>query len=797
MGVKAMGAEALHSVCDPGSFGFETTDDLEILEEAIGQGRALEALRFGIGMAHRGYNVFAMGPTGMGKHYVVRQFLEGEAARRPAPSDWCYVHNFKERQRPAALQMPAGRAGRLRAEVDALIGEVKVALSSAFEGDDYRTRKKVFAELLGARQRQAVEAIEEEANQAGIAILRSPGGLALVPLDEGEVMSQESFEALEAEVKAEIEAQMEHFREVLAEALQQEPVWEREQREKMRQLNREVAEGAIRHLVDEVVERNGDLPQVVAHLEAVLADAVEHAARLVEEPEEEGEREAPRAVIEEQTLIRRYRVNVLVDHEASRGAPVVYEDLPTVYNLIGRVEHQAQMGALVTDFSLVRAGALHRANGGFLILDALALLEQPHAWELLKRALWSGEVRTEPIEHLLDHATTISLEPAPIPLNVKVVLVGEHRVYMALMSQDEDFAQLFKVAADFEIEMPRTAPNVALFARLLATLGRKGAMRPMDRGAVAALVDQASRLTEDQEKLSLHIQDISDLLREANHEAEGQGLALIGRAQVTEARRKSRRRNGRVREQMGESARRGITLIATEGRAVGQINGLSVLSFARSSFGQPSRITAVARLGRGEVVDIEREVELGGPLHSKGVFILTGFFGARYAADMPLALSASLAMEQSYMGVDGDSATCAEACALLSALSGLPIDQGLAITGSMNQLGQVQAIGGVNPKIEGFFDLCASRGLTGAQGVVIPASNTPHLMLDAEVVEAVAQGRFFIYPVRTVDEAIEVLTGVPAGARDDQGLWPEGSVNRRVQDRLGDMARKAREWRMQ
>ena len=793
---EPLSPELLSAVCDPAQFEFETTEELDELGEAIGQARALEALAFGVRIRQPGFNLFALGPTGMGKHYVVRQFLEREALGRETPSDWCYVHNFDEPHRPVALSLPQGQGSALKADLARLIEDAKAGLASAFESEDYRTRKRVYAELLKQRQGQVIALIEEEANEADIAILRSPGGLALVPMECGEVMGQEAFEALDEGVKAVLEEGMERFREALHEALQQEPLWEREQRDKIRELNREVAAGAIEHLMVEVMEAYQGQQDVEAYLKALFEDLVEHAARLVGSlDDDEEERQSARPPQPRQDLERRYAVNVIVEHAEGAGAPVVYEDQPTVYNLIGRVEHRAWMGALMTDFSLLRAGSLHRANGGYLIMDAVKLLEQPHAWDVLKRALRSGEVRTESVEKLLDRVTTVSLEPMPLPLDVKVVLVGERSVWGSLSAQDVDFEQLFKVAVDFDEDMPRTPETIALYARLIATLARKSGLRPLDRGAVAAVIEHVGRVAGDNEKLSIHIQNTSDLLREADYRAGQEGLAVMGVDAVRRALEAKRRRSSRMQERMQERTLRGITLIATEGEAVGQINGLSVLSVGQASFGQTSRITAAVRFGEGEVLDIEREAELGGPLHSKGVFILTGFLGSRYAAEMTLSLSASIAMEQSYTGVDGDSATCAEACALLSALSGVPIKQGLAITGSMNQLGQVQAVGGVIEKIEGFFDLCSARGLTGDQGVLIPASNVPHLMLRGDLVDAAREGRFHVYPIRSVDEAIEILTGRAAGEKGEEGLYPQGSINRLVQDRLRALAEHARQLR--
>lgn len=792
MTVEPLKPEALRHRCDATQFEFETSAELAELTEAIGQQRAMEALRFGLAVRHPGYNIFALGPSGMGKHYVVRQFLEQAAAARAVPQDWCYVHAFDEVHQPRALALPPGKGVTLRADMERLIEDIKVAISAAFEGDEYQAQRRAVEEFLKERQQSVIAGIEVEAAEQGIGLLRSPGGLALVPLEEGEVMRQEVFESLGEEERAAFEAVMETFRERLHEALQQAPQWEREQRERIREINREVATVAIAHLVEEMSAAYEALPQVLAYLGGVFEDIVRNAARLAEGLEDD---EAPPnmpAALMEQGPERHYKVNVIVDHAESVGAPVVYEDQPTVYNLVGRLEHRARMGALMTDFTLIRAGALHRANGGYLLIDAIKLLEQPHAWQQLKAALRAGEIRTRSLEQLLDRVTTVTLEPSPIPLDLKVVLIGERHVYAALAAQDPDFEQLFKVAADFDEAMSRTEENVQLYARLLATLARKGELRPLNPEAVARVIERVGRLAHDNQKLSIHIQSTSDLLREADHYAGLHEGEVIGAEHIEQAIQARMRRHSRVQERTQEDMSRAVVHVATEGQAVGQVNGLSVLAFGQVAFGRPSRITATAGPGKGGVVDIEREVDLGGPLHSKGVLILTGFLGSRCARTVPLALSARVAMEQSYGGVDGDSATMAETCALVSALTHLPLRQDLALTGSMDQFGRIQAVGGVNEKIEGFYDLCVARGLTGTQGVLLPAANVHHLMLRQDLVDAAAQGRFHVYLVDHIDQALELLMGHPAGQQDPQGHWTEDSINARLQRRLGELAELAR-----
>jgi len=568
------------------------------------------------------------------------------------------------------------------------------------------------------------------------------------------------------------------------------PQLEREGRDRVKALNREVAGLAVGHLLDELRKTYADLPNVVDYLNALQQDVSANVDAFLTPPE------SPLAAMSgipqrgSSPFFRRYEINLLVDHRDSRGAPVVYEDNPSYQNLLGQAEYSAQLGALVTDFSLIKAGALHRANGGYLILDAYKMFSQPYAWDGLKRALRTAELRIESLGQMLSLLSTVSLEPQPIPLKVKVILVGERRLYYLLASLDSDFSALFKVAADFEEFVDRDEKNSLLYARRIATFARQEGMVPFDRAAVARIIEHAARIAQDSEKLSTHRGTLTDLLRESDYWTRKSSRSVATSEAVQQAIDAQIRRSDRMRERLQEQVQQGTLLIDTQGEQIGQVNGLSVLDLGPFSFGHPTRITARVRLGKGEVIDIEREVELSGPIHSKGVLILSGFLGARYASDQPLSLSASLVFEQSYGAVEGDSASSAELYALLSALARAPIRQNLAVTGSVNQNGQVQAIGGVNEKIEGFFDICKPRGLTGEQGVLIPASNVRHLMLRHDVVEAVAAGRFHVYPVETIDQGIEILTGVPAGKRDGLGFFPEGSVNQLVESRLVELAEK-------
>ena len=793
MNLEALEVHRLRRRCDPSQFEFDTTADLEPVDGIIGQERAVEAILFGIGIQRSGYNLFALGPSGTGKRTTIKRFLDQRAAEQPTPPDWCYVNNFEHPHKPRALKLPPGRGVILQKDMENLIEELRTAIPAAFESEDYRTRRQEIEEEFTERQEEAFNKIQKKAEEEGIALVRTPVGLAFAPVRDGETLGPDAFKELPEEERERLEQKVAELQEDLQETIQKVRAWEREARKRVKELDRQVAMFAVGHRIDELLEKHSDLPEVVSYLEAAKEDVVQNVDDFRESEEQQS---IPVPVAQADIVpsrFSRYKVNVLVDHSDVEGAPVVYEDHPTYNNLIGRVEHVAQMGALVTDFNLIKPGSLHRANGGYLILDARQLLIQPYAWEGLKRVLRSGEIRVESLGQALSLVSTVSLEPESVQLDVKVILIGDRLLYYLLYEHDPDFGELFKVEADFNSETVRDAKQNLAYARMIATLVQQEGLRPFDRGAVARVIERGSRLAGDAEKLSVHLLSIVDLLREADYWADVSGNGAVTAGDVQRAIEAKIRRADRLREKTHEEIERGTVLVETEGSKVGQLNGLSVIRVGDFTFGQPSRITARVRLGKGKVVDIEREVELGGPIHSKGVLILSGFLGARYAADEPLSLSASLVFEQSYVGVDGDSASLAELCALLSALAEVPIGQSFSVTGSVDQMGQVQPIGGVNEKIEGFFDVCKRRGLTGDQGVIIPEANVKHLMLRKDVVEAVEAGEFHVYAVRTVDEALELLTGVPAGERDEKGAFPEETVNGKVEARLRAFARKQQE----
>ncbi len=784
--------DRLRRRCNVDDLPFEHTGELTPIDGLFGQDRAITALRFGVEIEHDSYHLFALGPSGLGKHDVVQRLLAERASQRVTPDDWCYVHNFAEPHRPNAIALPVGRGHDLQHALDQLIDELQSALPAAFESDDYRTRRQAIEDAAQRQQEEAFEELQSEAKKKGVTLLRTPVGMALAPLRGEEVLKPDEFKQLSEDEQTRIKTDIEGLQEKLGGVMRQMPQWEREARNDVRELNREVTTFAVKHLIEEIRSAFQDLPAVQRHLDAIerhLIDTTDHGG--------EGK---PNMImgptgpvqIEAADRYRHYRVNLLIDRSRDQGAPIIYEDHPSHQNLLGRIEHLSQLGTLSTDFSLIKPGALHRANGGYLILDARRVLMQPFAWEELKRALRARQIRMESLVQSLSLISTVTLEPEPVPLDVKVVLIGDRILYYLLCALDPDFGELFKVPVDFSEDVDWSDDNALLLARMLGTMAKESKLRPLDRGAVARMIEHASRLAANTVKLSVHERTLRDLLRESDVFAKRSERAAIGREDVEAALDAQIFRADRIRERTLEHIRRGTIMIDAKGEVVGQINGLVVSTIGGFTFGRPMRITASTRLGRGQVVDIEREVEFGGPIHAKGVLILQGFLGARFAADLPLTLHASLVFEQSYGPVEGDSASAAELYALLSALSSLPIKQSFAVTGSVNQMGQIQPIGGVNEKIEGFFDACRQSGLTGDQGVIIPSTNVDNLMLRQDIIDAVDKGQFRVYAVETIDQGMELLTGRTAGVRDGDGQFPEETINRRVADRLAELAEAAK-----
>ena len=780
--VRPLSADQLYRACDLSRLAFASTAELEPIDGIIGQARALEAVEFGTKIDKAGFNLFVIGGTGVGMRDAIKAMLAEEARTRPGPSDWVYVNNFAKPDRPIAMELPSGRAAGLKEAMHKLIEDLKSAAPAAFQSEDYQTRRGAIDEAFQKRQFEAFTALREKAAKKSILLLRTPVGFAMAPAANGEVVPPDQFNAWPEDKRAETQAEIAVLEKDLERIVRLIPQWDKQRRDAVRALDRETAKYAVDHLIEEVSTAFADVPRVTEHIEAVRADLIENVPIFAAARAEGGGGET--ADPARAAAFERYEVNPLIAQNGAPGAPLVEELHPTLGNLIGRIDYVSAHGVLVTNFLLIKAGAIHRASGGYLLLDARALLMEPFSWTALKRTLKRGEIAIEDVGRFLGLTSTVSLEPDPIPLKVKVVLIGDRLLYFLLFAYDPELAEHFKVLVDFEDEFARTPETEAVFARLVGSIAKRDGLRALEREATARVVEHAARLADHSGKLSLSVTNLRETLIEADFCAREAGRETIARADVERALQARVRRASRLRDRTRETIIERIALIDTDGARVGQVNGLSVIEIGGFAFGRPTRITCQTRLGAGKVVDIEREVELGGPIHSKGVLILSGFLAGRYALDAPMSLFASLVFEQSYGGVEGDSASSAELYALMSALADTPLRQDLAVTGSVNQHGDVQAIGGVNEKIEGFFDVCAARGLSGSQGVLIPSANVQHLMLREDVVQACTEGRFAVYPIGRIDEGVALLTGLEAGERQADGAFPEASVNRRVEDRL-------------
>jgi lon-related putative ATP-dependent protease len=773
--------------CDPASLPVETTAELEPLDQVLGQPRAVAAFELGFGIDREGYHIFALGPEGSGRHAVARQFLERRAAELPPAPDLCYVLDFEQEHRPRLLRLPPGQGRQLREDLENVVEELRGALPAAFESEEYQGRRKALQKEVTAPQEEGWQRLVEQAREKGLAVARTPVGVVFAAAKEDKVLSPEDYEKLPQEERERLEQHVETFRGEAEKLLRSVPGQARKARKRLEELDRETAEAAVGPLLDELRSRYQGDEDVLRYLQAMEKDLAHRARALIQEEHAAAMGEQRPTLSPGLASWGRYQVNLFVDNSGNNGAPIVYEDNPTLANLVGRVEHLSQMGTLFTDYTLIKPGALHKANGGFLMLDVLEALRQPLVWDALKRNLRFGHVKIESAAQALGMLTTVTLEPEPMPLEVKLVLIGEPRLYYMLAAFDPEFGRLFKVAADFEERLHRSEESQHLYSRLIASMIRQDELQTLARSGLARVLEHSARLAGDALKLTLDCAGLMDLLREADYWSRQAGRDTVTAEDVDRAVEAREFRHDRMRERIQEQFQRGMLLVSTSGEAIGQVNALVVVRFDRFSFGYPSRITARVRLGEGKVVNIEREVELSGPIHSKGVLILSGFLGQRYGLGAPLALWASLVFEQSYGGVDGDSASLAELCALLSAIGKIPLRQSVAMTGSVNQHGEVQPVGGVNEKIEGFFDICRQRGLEG-QGVLIPASNAPQLMLRQDVIDAVEEGTFWVLTVSTVDQAMEALTGLPAGEAAEDGSFPEGTINARVESRLQELA---------
>lgn len=783
MPILPLPVSQLRRACDPDSLNFNTTAEVQPVSNIIGQPRGTRAIEFGIDIDSPGYNIFVLGEEGTGRATAIGRYLRERAARRPTPQDWVYVNNFAEPHKPRALNLPAGMGASLRDDMAALVKDLQRELPQAFEQAPYVEARALIRAGYESQRDGIYEALQTRAAAAGLAILRAPSGFVIAPLRDGKPLLPEAFDALPEEERRKFEAARRQIEEELGEALRAARALEKSAKESQGALDQKVAASVADHRIDELKAKYAAFEETVLYLDEVRRDIVGHVEDFLPP---EGEPASPDS--DPALRFRKHIVNLVVDHSKTRGAPVIVELNPTYAKLLGRIEHESRFGNLATDFTLIKTGALHAANGGYLVLRAHDVFFEPLAWDALKRSLLSGYVRTEDIASRAGAPTTKSLDPEPIPLDLKVVLVGPPRAYYDLFEYDEGFSSLFKVKADFASHMPRTADNEQLFAQFVAARCAEENLRPFERAAVAKVIEFGSRAEEDQQKLSVRFGEVADLLREANYWAGKSGRGVVTAPDVIRALDEKIYRANKTEEILRERILDGSVFIDTQGEAVGQINALSVSNPGDYAFAIPARVTARTFVGHGGISHLDRDTSLAGPIHNKGVLTLNSFFNATYAAHRSVSFSAQITFEQNYGNIEGDSASAAELCALLSSLSGHPIKQSLAITGSINQKGDIQPIGAVNEKIEGFFAVCEARGLTGEQGVIIPAQNIRDLMLNEKVIAAVEAGKFSIWAVTTVNEAIELLTGVPAGERRD-GRFPENTLHQAVQKRLRELAK--------
>ena len=780
--------EDLCFCCETDELPFETTDEITPLTETIGQKRALSALKFGLDIDSHGFNIYILGESGTGKLTTIKTILEEKSKKETVPNDWCYVYNFNNTDIPRALSLPPGRGASFQKDMDELITALREDIPKIFESKEYEKQRTKKLEDFQRKQKKHFADLEKEAKKKNFTLRKTVSGLILVPVKTtGETLSEEEYENLEPGVKKKIEAIGKELQEKLDDVIRIVREEEKKIKDIMKDLERQATLSSVGHRIDELKNKYKDNADVPGYFEEVKEDILEHLEDF--KPQEEQAPALPfvKPAKSEPSFVR-YSVNVFVNNRDLKGSPVVVETNPTYYNLFGRVEHKLQYGVAMTDFTMIKAGSLQQANGGYIVIDALELLKNIFAYDALKRTIKNKEMNIEDIWEQYRLISTVTLRPEAIPFNVKIILTGGPHLYYMLYNLDEEYRELFKVKADYENRMDRNAENMLKYAGFVKTKCDERGLLPFDRDAVAKIIEYGSRLAEHQWKLSAKFSDIADILREADHWSRFNKNSMVTAGDVDKALEERKYRCNKVEQKILEATREGTILIDTEGAVVGQVNGLSVLDLGDYRFGMPSRITARTYAGRAGIVNIERETKMSGKIHEKAILILTAYLGGKYAVRQSLSLTASLTFEQLYGGVEGDSATCAEVYALLSSIAGAPLKQSFAITGSMNQHGEVQPIGGVNEKIEGFFEVCKLSGLNGEHGVIIPRRNLIHLMLNNEVIEAVADGKFNIYSIDNIEDGIEILTGMPPGALKPDGTYPIGTFNSIVTKKLKEFS---------
>lgn len=794
MEIKKLPPESLRWICNPREFEFNTTEEVQPLEGTIGQERALRAIDFGLGLESQGFNIYILGESGTGKTTTINKILEMRAMKEKVPDDWCYVYNFDDPDRPKTMSLTPGMGIILQKDMDGLINILKAEIPKIFESKEYEKHRNQILEEYQEKSKELLSKIEVEATKKGFTLRKTATGIILAPIKNGgETLSQDEFGALEEDRRRRLEELSKELQEKLNDALRLAREGEKELKEKISKLERDAALTVVDQLITELESKYGLYPEILKYFEDVKEDILVNLEDF-KAPEEAIPSLPFLKMPKAEPSFNRYKINVLVNNSGAQGAPVVIETNPTYLNLFGRIEHKIQYGIAITDFTMIKAGSVHRANGGYLVVNALDLLRNIFVWDALKRMIKNREIKIEDIWEQYRLISTVTLKPEPIPLNIKVVLLGSPYLYYLLYNLDEDYKKLFKVKADFDNRMMRTKENLLKYASFISARCREENLRHFDRTGVAKVIEYGVRLAEDQKRLSAKFFNIADIVREANYWASQDGNSYITARHVEKALEEKIYRCNKIEERIQELIDEGTIMVDVDGAVVGQVNGIAVIDLGDYGFGKPSRITAKTYTGKAGVVNIERETKMSGRIHDKAHMILTGYLGGKFSQELPLTLSASICFEQLYEEVEGDSATCTELYALLSSLSGLPIKQGIAVTGSMNQRGEVQPVGGINEKIEGFFEVCKLGGLTGEQGVIIPERNVKNLMLKEAVVEAVRDGKFYIYPIGDIDEGIEILTGVDAGKKREDGIYPEGTVNYLVDKRLRDIAMTLKEF---
>jgi lon-related putative ATP-dependent protease len=783
--VTSLPYQALAAKVPSDHLPFKTLKDIEPLSGILGQERAVEAIQFGVAMQRPGYNIFTMGDSGTGRSSYVLNYLKSEAKRRPAPNEWAYVNNFTESHRPKALEFEPGLASEFDKDIRTLIDGLMTTFPAAFENASYQQQKSVIDRAFNDQYEKAINKVERVSGKIGVAMFRDASSVSFAPMKDGKALEENEFAALTDEERDVFQEGVSTLEGLLNEELLGLPQWKRATYEQIRQLNLDTVKEALDPLTSGLFEKYQDSVEITAHLTELRADLDKTIIdQMADDKASENRDEIGRRQFYEEL----YLPNIAMTHDADSGQPVVYESHPTYRNLFGHVEHSSDQGMLVTNYRLIRSGSLHEANGGYLILDAEKLLTDHYLWEALKRALKSKMLKIEHPYADMGLMSTMTLSPQDLPLQVKVVLIGARDIYYLLQDADPDFQEMFRVLVDFDDTLKRSKESEYSFARLMKDRVDKEEYANVTRDGVAALIEYSSRLAEHQREMAAKIGDVFELLGEADFVRQMAKDTEITADHISRALKAKKHRTGRVSEKIIEEIIEGTVLLESEGHSVGKINGLTVMQIGDSSFGAPARISTTVYPGGKGIIDIERESNLGQNIHSKGVLILSGYLGNKYAQRFPLDISASIAMEQSYGYIDGDSASTAELCCLLSALIQVPLRQDLAITGSLNQYGEVQAIGGVNEKIEGFFNVCNARGLTGSQGVIVPKSNANNLMLNDDIIEAVKDGKFHVYAISTADEALHLLTGLEPGVADEEGEYPEGTISARVIERLEEIA---------